>query len=507
MSSRQPNVYGRSSAIANIQSKKTKVPNEWVKQQPMKRRKLRQSKLDFSHTKPIRVTIELDIGQLNRMAGTPQDQQRSRSPTSMQSRSAAPVIPFNLKDEHRISEVKNAEVFEDLLPVKNLKSKWHKYKQQKELFRNSNTNRSRFAPPEDSGKSRVINPNALSPSWAQIDIKDIGDYPNSKSRRERLYDSSMVNKQLFTKVKQETPRSTMIKRETPRRPTKIKYETPKYLKRMTPAKNSGFKLKGGENKPKKRKREKYNKSPGSKSFAKPNNSYNRLPSKLKPKNSKRSRLTPSRLKTKLTKRNLWTRKRKAMTGDPEWLRWDHPPPELQFMVPSRSKPNTIVSGRKLNTCKVSHAWNRMIWSLEAWTTGVNIRETARKRLIGALAQLGTDLKVNFVRIAIELESALFETFSGNGKHYTEQLREIMFNLGSKKNLDFRTRILKEEIEPRSVARMKASDMASCELIKVREKIHRLAVAEKNSEHLRSKFLGKSQLKAIWGDDVATTKID
>jgi len=507
MSSRQPNLYGRSTAIANIQSKKTKVPNDWVKQQPMKRRKLRQSKLDFSHAKPIRVTIELDIGQLNRMAGTSQNQWTSRSPNTLQSRSTAPVIPFNLKDEHHSRELKNEEVFEDPLPAKKLKSKWHGYKQQKELFRNSNAKRSRFAPPEVSEKSKIINPNALSPSWAQVDIKDIGDWSNSKSRRERLYDASMVNKPHLSREKHETPRSTMVKRETPRRPTKIKYETPKYLKRMTPAKNSGFKLKDGKQMSKKRKREKYNKSPGSKLFPKPNNSYNRLPTQLKLKNSIRNRLTPSKLKKKITKRNLWTRKRKVMTGEPEWLRWDHPPPELQFMVPSWSKPKKIVSGKKSKTYEVSQAWNRKIWSLEAWTTGVDIRETARKRLATALVQLGKELKVNFVRIAIELESALFETFSGNGKQYTEQLREVIFNLGSKRNLDFRTRILKEKIAARSVARMKASDMASCQLKKVREKIHRLAVAEKNSEHLKSKFLGKSQLKAIWGDDVATTKID
>jgi len=507
MSSRQPNLYGRSTAIANIKSKKTKVPNDWVKQQPMKRRKLRQSKLDFSHPKPIRVTIELDIGQLNRMAGTPRNQWRTRSPTSLQSRNAAPVIPFSLKDEHHVNDVKNGEVFEDPLPDKNLKSKWHRYKKQKELFRNSNTNRSRFAQPEVSEKSRTINPNALSPSWAQIDIKDIGDWSNSMNRNERLYDASMVNKPLVSREKHETPRSIMVKRETPRRPTKIKYETPQYLKRMTPAKNSGLKLKDRKQMTKKRKREKYNKSPGSKLFPKPNNSYNRLPSKLKQKKSKRNRLTPSKLKSKLTKQSLWTRKRKAMTGEPEWLRWDHPPPELQFMVLSWSNSKTIVSGKKSKTCEVSQASNRKIWSLEAWTTGVNVRETARKRLVNALVQLGKELKVNFIRIAIELESALFETFSGYGKQYTEQLREVVFNLGSKRNLDFRTSILKEEIAPRSVAKMKTSDMASCELKKVREKIHRLAVAEKNSEHLKSKFLGKSQLKAVWGDDVANTKID
>jgi len=321
-----------------------------------------------------------------------------------------------------------------------------------------------------------------------------------------LTGASMMKKPLFARVKYETPRSTIVKRET-LRPTNVKHETPKYLKRMTPAKNSGLKLKRGENMSKKRKRETYNKSPGRKLFAKQNNNYNRLPSKLKPKNSKRSRLTPRKSKTKLTRRNLWTRKRKAMTGEPEWLRWDHPPPELQFIVPSRSKPSTILTGRKLKTYKVCPASNRKIWSLEAWTTGVSIRETARKRLVNALFQLGTELKANFVRIAIELESALFETFPGNCKLYTERLREVIFNLGCKKNADFRARVLREEISPKSVAKMKASDMASCALRKVREKIHRLAVAEKNSDHLKSKFLGKSQLKAVWGDDVTTTKID
>jgi len=207
---------------------------------------------------------------------------------------------------------------------------------------------------------------------------------------------------------------------------------------------------------------------------------------------------------KLSKKERWMQKRRVDTGKPEWLRWDHPPPEFRLKLLPRPQPSpedqdTGGEGEKRSP-------KEELWVLEAWTTGVNVRETARKRIVTALTKHETDLKVNYVRIAIEVETALFEGLTG--KEYTDQLRDVTFNLGSKRNADFRNRILLEEIDPRSVVKMKAADMASSALRKKRELSRKKAREERNSEHIMNKALrGESELKAVLGEDAANDKAD
>jgi len=209
---------------------------------------------------------------------------------------------------------------------------------------------------------------------------------------------------------------------------------------------------------------------------------------------------------KLSKKARWMQKRRADTGKPEWLRWDHPPPEYRLKLALRPQLNSVDQDKGGESEKRTAPKEEELWVLEAWTTGVNARETARKRIVTALTKHETDLKVNYVRIAIEVETALFEGLAG--KEYTDQLRDVTFNLGSKKNGDFRNRILLEEIDPRSVVKMKAADMASSALRKKRELSRKKAVEERNSEHIMNKALrGESELKAVLGEDAANDKAD
>jgi len=206
-------------------------------------------------------------------------------------------------------------------------------------------------------------------------------------------------------------------------------------------------------------------------------------------------LTPRRgVSSVKSKKSRWSRKRRAVTGKPEYERWDPPPPVERLKVPPPQKDGKTAPSHK-----------EAPWVLEAWTTGVASRETARKRLVNTLTKLGTQLKVNYVRIAIEVETALFEGLSG--KDYTNQLRDVTFNLGSKKNDEFRTRVLLEKIDPKNVVTMKAHEMASSALQKKREQNMKKAAAERNSDHIKNKtFKGESEFKAILGEDAAQEKM-
>lgn len=209
---------------------------------------------------------------------------------------------------------------------------------------------------------------------------------------------------------------------------------------------------------------------------------------------------------KLSKQARWMQKRRADTGKPEWLRWDHPPPEYRIKLTPQPQQSTEGSEKGGEDQKGPAPKEEELWVMDAWTTGINARETARKRIVGALTKHETDLKVNYVRIAIEVETALFEGLSG--KAYTDQLRDVTFNLGSKRNPEFRQRILSEEINPRSIVGMKATDMASSALRKKRELSKILANEERNSEHIMNKSLrGISELKAVLGEDAANDKAD
>jgi len=128
-----------------------------------------------------------------------------------------------------------------------------------------------------------------------------------------------------------------------------------------------------------------------------------------------------------------------------------------------------------------------LWDLNDHLTGSKIRDRIRARLSATLKERGTELGVNYVRLAVQIEEALWTDLEEAGsKKYTNQLREINFNLKDKKNPDFRSRVLMGKILPKELVTITSEQMASSAQKKAREKIKQWNFAAHSSELLLKK---------------------
>merc|ERR1719461_242304 len=80
--------------------------------------------------------------------------------------------------------------------------------------------------------------------------------------------------------------------------------------------------------------------------------------------------------------------------------------------------------------------------------------------------------VDFCRLAIEIETALWEELDGQGgtKKYLGQMREVHFNLKDKKNKEFRESVLLREFSAKDLTTITAEQMASSHIKNQRQKI-------------------------------------
>jgi len=128
-----------------------------------------------------------------------------------------------------------------------------------------------------------------------------------------------------------------------------------------------------------------------------------------------------------------------------------------------------------------------LWDLNDHLTGSKIRDRIRERLSATLQERGRELGANYVRLAVQIEEALWNGYEEAGnKKYTNQLREINFNLKDKKNPDFRTRVLMGQILPEQLVTITSEQMASTAQKKAREKIKQWNFAAHSSELLLKK---------------------
>lgn len=128
-----------------------------------------------------------------------------------------------------------------------------------------------------------------------------------------------------------------------------------------------------------------------------------------------------------------------------------------------------------------------LWDLNDHRTGSKIRDRIRERLSATLQERGSELGVNYVRLAVQIEDTLWTNLEEAGsKKYTNQLREINFNLKDKKNPDFRSRVLMGKILPEELVTITSEQMASSAQKKAREKIKQWNFAAHSSELLLKK---------------------
>lgn len=128
-----------------------------------------------------------------------------------------------------------------------------------------------------------------------------------------------------------------------------------------------------------------------------------------------------------------------------------------------------------------------LWDLNDYLTGSKIRDRVRTRLSATLQERGSDLGVNYVRLAVQIEEELWNGLEeADSKKYRSQLREINFNLKDKKNPDFRTRVLMGKILPEELVTITSEQMASTAQKKAREKIKQWNFAAHSSDLLLKK---------------------
>jgi len=107
-----------------------------------------------------------------------------------------------------------------------------------------------------------------------------------------------------------------------------------------------------------------------------------------------------------------------------------------------------------------------VWDIESQLTMQKIRNVVRKKL--ALALEHSPATCNYVKIAVDIENKLWFEHGQDKKRYSQQYRDICFNLRDKKNTDFKTRVLNGEIEPKEIVYLRAEDMASKSQTKARD---------------------------------------
>nr|GLL40385.1 transcription elongation factor TFIIS [Ipomoea trifida]GMD53020.1 transcription elongation factor TFIIS-like [Ipomoea batatas] len=109
-----------------------------------------------------------------------------------------------------------------------------------------------------------------------------------------------------------------------------------------------------------------------------------------------------------------------------------------------------------------------------------IRELIAQALCKVIDEVDDDLKADVnacdpYRIAVQVETALYEKWGGSKGAQKFKYRSIMFNIKDGKNPDFRRKVLLGEFSPQSVPELTPEDMASDERQQQNEKIKEKAL--------------------------------
>jgi len=118
-----------------------------------------------------------------------------------------------------------------------------------------------------------------------------------------------------------------------------------------------------------------------------------------------------------------------------------------------------------------------VWDIESQLTMQKIRNVVRKKL--SLALEHEPATCNYVKIAVDIENKLWFEHGQDKKRYSQQYRDICFNLRDKKNTDFKNRVLSLEIEPREIVYLCPEDMASKSQTKARDDAKKWTLAAQN----------------------------
>lgn len=146
--------------------------------------------------------------------------------------------------------------------------------------------------------------------------------------------------------------------------------------------------------------------------------------------------------------------------------------EAKKDVISSTKPTTPPKSPKM-----SNPGGVEVWDIEEQQTMMKIRNVVRKKL--ALALEHEPVTVNYVKTAVDIENKLWFEHGQDKKRYSQQYRDICFNLRDKKNMDFKTRVLNGEIEPKEIVYLRPEDMASKSQSKAREESKKWILAAQN----------------------------
>jgi len=118
-----------------------------------------------------------------------------------------------------------------------------------------------------------------------------------------------------------------------------------------------------------------------------------------------------------------------------------------------------------------------VWDVEKHLTSEKVRNVVRKKLSAALKH--EPVTCNYVKISVAIEKTLWAEHGQDRKRYSEQYRDLCFNLKDKKNPDFKSRVLSGELEPKEIAYLRAEDMASKSQAKARDEMKKWTLAAQN----------------------------
>ncbi|KAL9686554.1 hypothetical protein QQ045_030946 [Rhodiola kirilowii] len=116
----------------------------------------------------------------------------------------------------------------------------------------------------------------------------------------------------------------------------------------------------------------------------------------------------------------------------------------------------------------------------------DLRDKVRESLLAALSKVAREVNEEYrdpveksdpMRVAVTVESAMFEKWGRTNESQRAKYRSVMFNMNDSKNPDFRRKVLLGQISPEKIPTLTAEDMASDERRSQNDEIKRKALLE------------------------------
>ncbi|CAM8910300.1 unnamed protein product [Rhodiola kirilowii] len=116
----------------------------------------------------------------------------------------------------------------------------------------------------------------------------------------------------------------------------------------------------------------------------------------------------------------------------------------------------------------------------------DLRDKVRESLLAALSKVAREVNEEYrdpveksdpMRVAVTVESAMFEKWGRTNESQRAKYRSVMFNMNDSKNPDFRRKVLLGQISPEKIPTLTAEDMASDERRSQNDDIKRKALLE------------------------------